>query len=88
MLKQENYQFSAAAEEMFTEYLVRRMSQGHFANARSVRNALDRSRLRQANRLVARGGKLSRRDLITIEPEDIRASRVFAETEPPESDND
>lgn len=87
MLKQENYQFSPAAEEMFVEYLVRRMSQGSFANARSVCNALDRSRLRQANRLVAHRGEITRKDLITIEPEDIRASRVFAETEPPATEN-
>ena len=88
MLKQENYHFSPAAERMFAEYLVRRMSQGNFANARSVRNALDRSRLRQANRLVAGGGKLTRKDLMTIEPEDIRASRIFDETEPPDTEND
>jgi hypothetical protein len=52
----------------------------HFANARSVRNALDRARLRQANRLFAGAKKnLSRLDLMTIEAEDIRASRVFKE---------
>ena len=52
----------------------------HFANARSVRNALDRARLRQANRLFEGAKKnLSRTDLITIEAEDIRASRVFRE---------
>ena len=52
----------------------------HFANARSVRNALDRARLRQANRLFAGAKKnLSRIDLMTIEAEDIRASRVFKE---------
>ena len=51
----------------------------HFANARSVRNALDRVRLRQANRLFNRGGRLTRTDLVTIEAADIRASRVFQE---------
>lgn len=52
----------------------------HFANARSVRNALDRARLRQANRLFEEAKKnLSRTDLITIEAEDIRASRIFHE---------
>jgi AAA lid domain len=52
----------------------------HFANARSIRNALDRSRLRQANRLFASGGKkLNKADLITIEAEDIMVSRVFDE---------
>jgi hypothetical protein len=52
----------------------------HFANARSIRNALDRSRLRQANRLFANfSKKLTKLDLMTIEAEDIRASRVFKE---------
>jgi hypothetical protein len=52
----------------------------HFANARSVRNALDRARLRQANRLFADTKKsLTKVDLITIEAEDILASRVFQE---------
>jgi hypothetical protein len=55
------------------------MKQPHFANARSVRNALDRARLRQANRLFAQKGRATTRDeLMTIEGEDIRASRVFA----------
>ena len=50
-----------------------------FSNARSVRNAIDRARLRQANRLVAKGGRISKMDLMTIEAEDILASRVFTE---------
>lgn len=50
-----------------------------FANARSIRNALDRARLRQANRLFASHGKaLTRKDLVTIEAADILAGRVFA----------
>jgi hypothetical protein len=59
------------------------MQMPHFANARSVRNALDRCRLRQANRLFARGGRISRADLVTIEADDILASRVFRETSTP-----
>jgi hypothetical protein len=52
----------------------------HFANARSVRNALDRARLRQANRLFLGAKKnLSKTDLMTLEAEDILASRVFKE---------
>jgi hypothetical protein len=54
----------------------------HFANARSVRNAIDRARLRQANRLLNSGKKLNRQDLITIEAIDILASRVFREGVP------
>jgi len=56
------------------------MQMTHFANARSVRNAIDRCRLRQANRLFAKGGRISRADLMTIEAEDILASRVFRES--------
>lgn len=80
MLAQQNYRLSAEAESAFTDYIRRRMQQPYFANARSIRNALDRSRLRQANRLFAHTGKgLKRIDLMTIEAEDILASRVFAE---------
>ena len=53
------------------------MRQPHFANARSVRNALDRIKLRQANRLIAHGGTVSRDDLARIDAADVRASRVF-----------
>src|SRR5690606_10933945 len=52
-------------------------SQPHFANAGSIRNALDRARLRQASRLFAKGATLAREELVTIEAADLRASRVF-----------
>ena len=80
MLDENQYRFSAEAEKVFEQYITRRMTQPHFANARSVRNALDRMRLRHANRLFAsRGQRLTVRDLSTIEAEDILVSRVFAE---------
>ena len=80
MLAQQNYRFSAEGEKAFAAYIPLRMKMDHFANARSVRNALDRARLRQANRLFASGGKkLNKADLITIEAEDILVSRVFVE---------
>ena len=80
MLAAQNYRFSAEAESTFADYLPLRMKLPHFSNARSVRNALDRARLRQANRLFARSGKsLTKTDLMTIEAEDILASRVFQE---------
>jgi probable Rubsico expression protein CbbX len=80
MLAQQNYRFSKEGEQAFAEYIPLRMKLVHFANARSIRNALDRSRLRQANRLFAtRGRQLTRADLITIEAEDILSSRVFKE---------
>ena len=56
MLEREQYRLSPAAEEAFAEYSALRMSQPRFANARSIRNAIDRLRLRQARRLVAGGG--------------------------------
>jgi probable Rubsico expression protein CbbX len=78
MLKRMQYALSESAAQALREYIALRKAQPHFANARSVRNALDRARLRQANRLFARrGGPLSPADLMTIEAEDIRASRVF-----------
>jgi probable Rubsico expression protein CbbX len=79
MLVQQNYRFGAGSREAFADYLSRRIAQPHFANARSVRNALDRARLRQASRLFAeRERALTRDDLITIAEPDIRASRVFS----------
>ena len=79
MLAQQNYHFGEGAREAFAQYLARRVAQPHFANARSVRNALDRARLRQASRLFAdRNRELSLDDLCTIGEADIRASRVFA----------
>jgi probable Rubsico expression protein CbbX len=78
MLAGMNYRFDAGARETFSEYLTRRLAQPHFANARSVRNALDRMRLRQASRLFAeRDRELTREDLTTLTAADIRASRVF-----------
>ena len=78
MLGQQNYRFGQGAREAFAEYLGRRIQQPHFANARSVRNALDRARLRQASRLFAdRDREFTPEDLSTIAEPDIRASRVF-----------
>ncbi len=79
MLAEQMYRFSPDAHTAFEAYLKRRMQMPRFSNARSVRNALDRARLRQANRLFARGGSISKTDLMTIEAEDILASRVFSE---------
>jgi len=72
------YRFTPGARQAFDDYLARRMTQPHFANARSVRNALDRARLRQASRLFAeRDRVLDEAALTTLEEGDIRASRVF-----------
>ncbi len=80
MLAGQNYKLSEAGAQALEEYIPLRMKLSHFANARSIRNALDRARLRQANRLFAARGKgLTKSDLQTIEGEDIRASRVFVD---------
>jgi hypothetical protein len=78
MLAGQHYQFTEDARAAFEQYLARRMQQPHFANARSVRNALDRARLRAASRVFAvRDRALTEADLTTLAPEDILASRVF-----------
>lgn len=82
IVKAQNYCFSPDAEKAFREYLIKRKTMPHFANARSVRNAIDRARLRQANRLLSSGKLLEKQDLITIEAADILASRVFREGVP------
>jgi probable Rubsico expression protein CbbX len=78
LLEQQNYRFAPDARAAFAEYLAARIRQPHFANARSVRNALDRARLRQASRLFTeRERRFTAEELTTIEAADIRASRVF-----------
>lgn len=78
MLDRMQYRLSDEADIALREYIARRLEQPHFANARSIRNALDRARLRQASRLFSnRGATLSRQDLETLVDADIRASRVF-----------
>ncbi len=78
MLTQLNYRFDAEAEPAFSRYVGLRRQQPNFANARSIRNALDRIRLRHATRLFGTRQALSRDDLCTLQAEDILASRVFA----------
>jgi probable Rubsico expression protein CbbX len=71
------YRLSAPAREALTEYVALRRSQPAFSNARSLRNAFDRARLRQAMRLVKQTGEITGEALVTLEAADIRASRVF-----------
>jgi probable Rubsico expression protein CbbX len=80
ILEHQNYRFGLGARQAFAEYLGHRIAQPHFANARSVRNALDRARLRQASRLFSEQDReFTPEDLSTIAESDIRASRVFQE---------
>jgi probable Rubsico expression protein CbbX len=79
MLQRMQYHLSDRAAAALREYITLRKTQPRFSNARSIRNALDRARLRQANRLFeGRGQGLSPEALSTIEAEDILASRVFS----------
>ncbi|WP_284178588.1 CbbX protein [Rhabdaerophilum sp. SD176] len=79
MLAGQNYRFSASGEAAFRLYVEARRAQPHFANARSIRNALDRARLRQASRIFALGRPLSVEELTTLTEEDILASRVLTQ---------
>lgn len=90
MLAAMHYRFDSDSRRAFADYLALRTSQANFANARSVRNALDRSRLRQANRLFATamqgGAPIDAAALTLIAAADVRASRVFTESEPTAAD--
>lgn len=78
MLEAQNYHFDANARDVMSNYIELRRKQPHFANARSIRNALDRARLRQANRVFSQAkGPVTAEDLSTIRSEDISVSRVF-----------
>jgi hypothetical protein len=79
MLGRQQYALDTASRAAFREYLARRMEQPHFANARSVRNALDRAKLRQANRLLRLGGQVTDEELTRLDAADIRQSRVFGD---------
>ena len=83
MLERQGYRLAPEAQAVMARYIDRRRQQPHFANARSIRNALDRARLRQANRLFeSGGGALTADDLSRIEACDIAASRVLAGAAP------
>ena len=77
MLRDQQYTFDDESRTVFRDYLERRVTQPHFANARSVRNAIDRAKLRQANRLLEKGGRVPKAELARIDARDILQSRVF-----------
>jgi Xaa-Pro aminopeptidase len=78
MLEEQQYQLTAEAEEALVKYITIRKDRPLFANARSVKNALDRARMRQANRIFdSRGQILTKKELVNIEAEDILQSTVF-----------
>lgn len=78
MLEEQQYRLTQESELVLLDYIKLRMKEPHFANARSVRNAIDRARMRQANRMFNAGEKvLTKSDLVTIQPEDLLKSRLF-----------
>ena len=78
MLEDQQYQLTPDAEVALTEYIKRRKHRPLFANARSVKNALDRARMRQANRIFdSRGQVLTKKELVNIEAQDILQSTIF-----------
>jgi probable Rubsico expression protein CbbX len=78
MLEDQQYQLTPQAEMAFTEYIRKRKQKPLFANARSVKNALDRARMRQANRIFdSRGQVLTKRELVNLEAQDILQSTIF-----------
>ena len=81
ILVKQNYKLSDSGREALARYITARKQQPHFSNARSIRNALDRARMRQANRIVrsASGLKITTEDLMTIDAPDLLASRVFGQ---------
>ena len=78
MLEEQQYQLTPEAEIALTNYIDKRREKPLFANARSVKNALDRARMRQANRIFdSRGQILTKRELVNIEAQDILQSSIF-----------
>ena len=77
MVAAENFRFDTDGRTAFSDYLELRMRQPRFSNARSVRNAIERCRLRQAKRLVELEHPLTRDDLITLTAADVRGSSLF-----------
>jgi probable Rubsico expression protein CbbX len=80
MLEEQQYRLTAEAENVLLQYIELRIEQPLFANARSVKNALDRARMRQANRIFETSAEqvLTKTDLVTLLPEDLLKSRLFA----------
>jgi len=78
ILEDQQYQLTPDAEIALEQYINKRREKPLFANARSIKNALDRARMRQANRIFeSRGQVLTKRELVNLEAQDILQSSVF-----------
>jgi hypothetical protein len=80
MVGKQGYELSEDAQKAFGAYVEQRLERPRFAHGRSIRNAIERARMRQAMRLYDSGGKLTKEDLITLEADDILKSSVFDDT--------
>ena len=80
MVGQQGYELAEGADIAFEDYISRRLQRPRFAQGRSVRNAVERARMRQATRLFDAGGRVTREDLVTLAPQDILGSSVFDDT--------
>ena len=81
MVDRQGYAMSDDADRALRDYIALRVQQPRFAHGRSIRNAIERARMRQATRLFDSNRKLTKQDLVTIEPDDILQSSVFSDTE-------
>jgi probable Rubsico expression protein CbbX len=80
MLEDEQYQLTDDGEKALEKYIAKRMEKPLFANARSIRNALDRARMRQANRIFdTRGTILTKKELVNLQADDFLQSTVFGD---------
>ena len=86
MVAQQGYEISEDGADALGDYIQRRLDRPRFAYGRSIRNAIERARMRQAMRLFDSGRTLTKQDLITIEPDDILQSSVFNDIEEEEPD--
>ena len=78
MLEEQQYELTPDAEVALREYIIRRKQKPLFANARSVKNALDRARMRQANRIFeSRNQILTKKELVNLDADDILQSTIF-----------
>ena len=80
MLEEQQYRMTDSAKAALLEYVDKRKDLPLFANARTIDNAIDKARMKHANRMFTSGGKvLTKSDLVTIEEQDIRESSLFDE---------
>jgi len=79
MLSEQQYRITEEGKKVFLQYIELRKKQPLFANARSIKNAIDRARMRQANRIFELNSniELSKSDIVTLDIKDFLQSRIF-----------